>query len=93
MVRSQVASWPCGLKYGRTAQEDEKSGPETYALAEKLYGLFEQQMGSPTCYDIIQTDLRDHEARKRWVDRGGPQRCRELMKKTSRMVKQIIEAN
>jgi C_GCAxxG_C_C family probable redox protein len=81
-----------GLKYGRTLQEDEKSGPETYALTEKLYGLFEQEMGSPTCYEIIKTDLRDPEARRRWVDQGGPQRCRELIKETCRMVKQLLEA-
>lgn len=80
-----------GLQYGRATKEDEKSGPRTYGLTEKLYGLFEEEFGSPTCYDIIKTNLRDEEERKRWVNEGGPQRCRDLVKTTARMVKQVIE--
>ena len=82
-----------GLQHGRASKEDEKSGPVTYALSEKLYGLFEKEMGSPTCYDIIKTNLRDDDERKQWVDQGGPQRCRELIKQTARLVKRVIEEN
>jgi C_GCAxxG_C_C family probable redox protein len=82
-----------GLQHGRATQEDQQSGPKTYALTEKLYGMFEKEMGSPTCYDITQTNLRNEEERKQWADQGGHQRCRELVKQTARMVKQVIEEN
>jgi C_GCAxxG_C_C family probable redox protein len=80
-----------GLQYGRTTKEDQTSGPKTYALTEKLYGLFEQEFGSPTCYEITQTNLRDVADRQRWANEGGPQRCRELIKQTAHLTKQVIE--
>lgn len=80
-----------GLQHGRTSREDQMGGPKTYALAEKLYKLFEKEMGSPSCYDIIRTNLRDDEERKQWAMQGGPQRCRELIKQTAHLVRQVIE--
>jgi len=80
-----------GLKYGRGDQRDKEGGPKTYAMAEKLYQLFEKEFGSPTCYDIIKTNLRDEKERNKWANDGGPDRCKELVKKTARIVKQMIE--
>jgi C_GCAxxG_C_C family probable redox protein len=80
-----------GLQYGRASEKDKDSGPKTYALAEKLYGMFEKEFGSPTCYDLIKTDLRNEEERKKWANEEGPQFCRELVQKTARLVKQVIE--
>lgn len=80
-----------GLQHGRAVEKDKESGPKSYALAEKLYGVFEKEFGSPTCYDIIKINLRDEEERTRWANSGGPESCKELVKKTARLTKQVIE--
>ncbi len=80
-----------GLKYGRAAAEDKESGPKTYALAERLYGLFEKEFDSATCYDLIKTNLRNDEERKKWAKEGGPEFCGELVKKTAHIVRRVIE--
>lgn len=80
-----------GLKYGRAKEEDQNSGPKVYALTEKLYGLFEKEFGSATCYDLIKTNLRNEEERKKWANEGGPKFCRELVKKAARIVKEVVD--
>ena len=80
-----------GLVYGRASEEDRESGPKTYALAEKLYDMFEKEIGATGCYDIIQTDLRNEEERQRRLAEGKDQVCKDLVQKAARLAKQVIE--
>ncbi len=80
-----------GLQHGRATAEDKESYPKTYALTQKLYGLFEKEFGNAACYDIIKTDLRNDEEVKKWANEGGPQSCAELVKKTASIVKKVLE--
>ena len=80
-----------GLKHGRQSREDKDGVPNTYTLAEKLYGKFEGEFGSATCYQLLKVNLRNDEERKKWVEEGGPKFCGDLVKKTARLVKEVLD--
>lgn len=82
-----------GLKHGRATAEDKESGPKTYSMAEDLYERFEKEFGSATCYDLIKTDLRNEVERKKWVSEGGPKFCKDIVKKTTHIVRKVVDEN
>ncbi len=73
------------LKRGRRLGESKSAGEDIYNIAQEFWKRFEEECGSAICYDITKTHLWDPEARKGWAAAGGPEKCREIMRKAARI--------
>lgn len=81
-----------GMHYG--TREEKMNNKEalmaSYEPVMRLYRSFENAFGSRYCPQIIQADLADEEQRKKWLDKGGWQKCALLCGQTARMVGKIL---
>jgi len=80
-----------GLKRGRHLGEPKEAGEDIYSITQEFWKRFEREVGSCICYDIIKTHLWDAEARKEWAAAGGPQKCREIMRKAARIAVEMAD--
>jgi len=80
------------LKYGR-GQEDldnREALSNAYKPVQQFFKKFEDEFGNTNCFEIIGVDLKDADARQKWIDAGGLEKCAVLVGKAARMVAEVM---
>ena len=80
------------LKYGRGRDDldNVEALYNAYKHVQQFFKKFEDEFGSANCFEIIGVDLKDADARQKWIDAGGLEKCAVLVGKAARMVAEVM---
>ncbi|MFQ5819486.1 MAG: C-GCAxxG-C-C family protein [Candidatus Heimdallarchaeota archaeon] len=81
------------LKYGRGRDDLDKVEAMYYAYkpVQQFFKKFEDEFGSTNCFEIIGVDLKEANARQKWIEAGGLEKCAELVGKAAHMVAEVLQ--
>jgi C_GCAxxG_C_C family probable redox protein len=75
-----------GMKMGRTDPKDKKAVLKIYGKCQQFWDRFEKEFGSNICYNITKYHLDNEKERQKWLDEGGPEKCKQIVKRTAQML-------
>jgi len=79
-----------GMKIGRADCKDRKSQSKAYDKSHRFWDHFEREFGTNICYNITQCHFDIEGERQKWLDRGGKEKCLQLVEKTGRMLYDFV---
>jgi len=80
-----------GMKFGRTAPEDQGGKEKVYEMGYRFWDRFEKEFGSCYCYQLIECHLDNEDERKKWLASGGTEKCRVNVERTAGLLYDFLE--
>ena len=81
-----------GLKYGRNKPDETEAYEMCIRKSSELSAWFKKEMGSTSCYDLIQCDMSTAEGRKRWRELGlREERCSKYVRDSMRTLLNLLD--
>jgi C_GCAxxG_C_C family probable redox protein len=81
-----------GLKYGRTAADDEEAKERAYRIGEEFLERFKTRAGSTVCKELLGYDVSDPEQRQLGKEKGiSTTVCPGLVQKAAEILEQILQ--